>query len=314
MRSAITHQRSRVVATITLAGCVAGAAALIGGCPVEDGVTQGPVGVAGPQGPEGAQGPTGEQGPAGPEGPEGPPGEDGAQGPQGEQGARGPEGPEGPEGPTGPVGPQGPASEDCVCVTDHSELDGLEADDHAQYVMHGEADSITANMLEDGSVGLGKINTAGADAGEVLKFDGAAVVWAEDETGSAISPFVEFAEDPDSLVLTLDWQTVLHVAVDAPASGTIHLSGNATFHMGSDGGNNCYLGFANSPGGDPTHVVADVALYADLGADLSVNTQWVTVVNPGVHDFYLVARRVLNNDGAIHSVERPQVTATFYPD
>jgi len=71
-------------------------------------------------------GPQGPAGPAGPAGPEGPPG---PQGPPGPEGPPGPQGPPGPEGPQGPPGPPG--------ATVHSELQGLTADDHPQYLLLG---------------------------------------------------------------------------------------------------------------------------------------------------------------------------------
>ncbi len=42
---------------------------------------------------------------------------------------------------------------------------------------------ITASMLEDGSVTPSKISGSGASAGQVLKFDGSSVTWADDATG-----------------------------------------------------------------------------------------------------------------------------------
>src|SRR5690606_31894 len=70
----------------------------------------------------------------------------------GAQGPAGPAGPAGATGPQGPAGPQGPPG-----TTDHGMLTGLGDDDHPQYVMTGEVDSVTTVMLVDDTVTVDKI-------------------------------------------------------------------------------------------------------------------------------------------------------------
>jgi len=102
---------------------------------------QGPAGPPGPKGdkgdpgPQGVQGPPGPQGPAGPAGPQGPQGPKGPQGPQGPPGPKGDKGDPGEPGPQGPIGPQGPPGPPGTTV--HSELEGLDGDDHPQYLLLG---------------------------------------------------------------------------------------------------------------------------------------------------------------------------------
>ncbi len=74
---------------------------------------------------------------------EGRPGEDGAPGTPGPTGARGATGPQGPPGPPG--------------TTDHGALTGLGDDDHPQYVMNGEGDSVTTSMIVDGAITAAKM-------------------------------------------------------------------------------------------------------------------------------------------------------------
>jgi microcystin-dependent protein len=117
------------------------------------GIVPGPPGAAGTEGTPGTAGSQGEPGPVGPPGPAGP---------------AGPEGPAGPQGPAGPGGqPGGPG------VTDHSQLTGLLNDDHPQYIISGEIDTIITGMIVDANVtdakivavGPGKITPQGAGSG-----------------------------------------------------------------------------------------------------------------------------------------------------
>ena len=78
---------------------------------------------------------------------------------------------------------------------DHGELGGLEDDDHPQYVLHNETDSVTTAMIEDGAVGTSdladeavtqqKIDASGAQPGYVLKTDGTTMSWQVDLIGSS---------------------------------------------------------------------------------------------------------------------------------
>lgn len=102
---------------------------------------QGERGEAGAIGPQGEQGLQGEQGPVGPQGEQGEPG---VQGPVGPVGQAGPPGPAGPQGEQGPPGTGG--------ITDHGGLTGLGDDDHPQYVMHDEPDSVSTIMVIDDSI------------------------------------------------------------------------------------------------------------------------------------------------------------------
>lgn len=93
---------------------------------------------------------------------------EGPMGPAGDQGPVGDEGPAGAQGPTGPQGPPGPPG-----ATDHGVLTGLTDDDHPQYIMTGETDTVTTGMIVNGnvtdakvaSVGPGKISPQGAGSG-----------------------------------------------------------------------------------------------------------------------------------------------------
>ncbi len=105
------------------------------------------------------------------EGPQGERGERGARGPQGAQGPQGLQGEKGERGDPGPTidNPEeiadalknDPAFLESVMgesgTSDHGELEGLTDDDHPQYVMQNEVDSIVEEMLADGSVTNAKI-------------------------------------------------------------------------------------------------------------------------------------------------------------
>ena len=123
-------------------------------------------------------GPAGATGATGPEGPTGATGETGATGATGFQGPSGPSGPTGPTGATGPTGPTGPDGG----VTAHSQLTGLSANDHLQYLLRNEANSVSAGMLATGAVGLPKIDSSGASDGQVIKFTAGQLQWAPDLT------------------------------------------------------------------------------------------------------------------------------------
>lgn len=92
-------------------------------------------------------------GPAGETGPAGAAGADGLQGAAGTQGEPGPAGPAGPAGPVGPAGPQGPVGQPGgPGIVDHSQLTGLLNDDHPQYIISGEIDTIVSGMIVDANV------------------------------------------------------------------------------------------------------------------------------------------------------------------
>lgn len=270
------------------------------------------MGEQGARGTQGGQGPQGEQGPAGP------------QGERGEPGARGPVGPVGPAGPPGPSGPQGeqgPPGGGGGGVTDHGNLTGLGDDDHPQYVMHDESDSITAFMLADNSVTtasiddnavtLSKIDTTGANAGQSIVFNGATLNW---QSSPAPQPIVEFNESDFSVSLTTSWQTVIDVDINVPANGRVHIIANASFNIGSDAGNPALMGISAVPNGTPENIVARVDHFdPDTGATLTATTQYVDDVGPGMHTFYLVAERPINTGGSL-SISRPQISVTYYPE
>ncbi len=131
----------------------------------------------GDPGERGIQGDPGDVG-NGERGAPGAPGSAGAGGDKGDQGEPGSQGTQGEEGPEGPEGPAGGT------IRAHSQLSGLDADDHPQYVMNGEANAVTGPMLANGAVGLAKIDTFGAQDGKILKFvQGQGVVWEDDEIG-----------------------------------------------------------------------------------------------------------------------------------
>lgn len=74
-------------------------------------------------------------------------------------------------------------------ITDHGQLDGLGDDDHPQYVFNGEANTVTTQMIVNASVTLPKISTDGADTGQVMKYNGSDLVWADDATNGGNSPW-----------------------------------------------------------------------------------------------------------------------------
>lgn len=215
---------------------------------------------------------------------------------------------------------------------DHGSLDGLDDDDHPQYMMQDEADSITGEMIVDGvvtalelatgsvtsdkiagnAVTLDKIDPANADTGQAITYNGASVVWQSPPVPPL--PIVRFIEDGDSVQLTTSWQTVVQVGIDAPASGTVHVIGNASFNIGPDAGSPALLGIALTQNGAPANIAARVDYFdADQGATLAATTQYVGPVNAGSHTFFLVAEKLLNTGGTI-SVSRSQFTVTFIPD
>ncbi len=106
-----------------------------------------------------AEGPQGEQGEQGDRGPRGEPGSQGIQGEKGEKGDPGPpiDNPE----EIADALKNDPAFLESVIgesgTSDHGQLQGLTDDDHPQYVMQNEMDSIVEDMLVDGSVTNAKI-------------------------------------------------------------------------------------------------------------------------------------------------------------
>jgi cysteine-rich repeat protein len=148
-------------------------------------------GLKGEQGNPGVAGAAGTQGPSGPQGPAGPQGSQGIQGPQGIQGSQ------------GGVGIQGPPGEDGflagkVCGT-------------GEILRWNGALWSCSSAVEE--VTLDKIDTQGANAGDVLAFDGGQIVWSEINTNSADAVF--------------DAPFGVKLGVDPPActpaqAGTIH--------------------------------------------------------------------------------------------
>ncbi len=111
------------------------------------------------------EGRPGQNGQDGADGAVGPRGATGAQGPTGPQGNTGPQGATGPQGPTGSQGPTGAPG--TPGVTAHSLLTGLGNDDHPQYVLNGETNSVTTAMIVDSSITAAKL-AAGAFTGTAL--------------------------------------------------------------------------------------------------------------------------------------------------
>lgn len=177
-------------------------------------------GPAGPVGPVGQQGPVGVRGAVGPVGPAGPRGEQGAQsvvaGPSGSLGPRGFPGPagsvgypgsEGQPGPQGSQGPPGNDGKDGDGVTEHSQLTGLAADDHAQYLTTSRGDdryytqsqtntllattlpSLTgANgiLVSSGVVSIDTNNSLGVGTMMLCKYSGTTVAAGATTTGSTL--------------------------------------------------------------------------------------------------------------------------------
>ncbi|MCK4341989.1 MAG: collagen-like protein [Phycisphaerae bacterium] len=296
MKSEASHKSRSGVRLIAVMGAFAvSAGLLLGGCP---GI-EAPQGPAGPQGEQGfagdpgqggqdapaVPGPQGDEGPAGPAGPEGEQGSGGAQGAQGEQGLQGepgdpggppgPEGPQGPEGPEGPQGEQGPAG---GTITAHSQLSGLDADDHPQYVMNGEANAVTGPMLVNAAVGLPKIDTAGAGANQIMKFvQGQGLVWADYSGGGDITAV--YADDG----LTGDTTSGdAHISVGAGAGITVSADAVGVDTNWADGR---YVneGQANSVDGgmivDGTVGSIDVANNSLTSSDLASNSVGLSELN-----------------------------------
>jgi len=68
-------------------------------------------------------------------------------------------------------------------TADHGSLTGLLDDDHPQYVLEGETDSISTSMLQSQVVTIDKISGSGGGSGQVMKSNGSSMYWASDETG-----------------------------------------------------------------------------------------------------------------------------------
>lgn len=271
-------------------------------------------GAAGPEGPQGLQGPPGDSGrdsiTPGPKGDQGDPGLPGEPGPKGDKGDPGRDGQRGLPGEPGPKGDKGDKGDPGGNITDHDQLAGLADADHPQYVLNGEANAVTSQMIVNGAVTLDKIDTSGALAGDAIMYDGNDTVWMPPGGG----PIVELTEAFTPVVLTTSWQTVLQISISVPSSGKIHLIANATVHFGLDAANSAWLGIAAASGGTPSHIFAEVRHWdPDRSANLGATTQWLTPVEPGSHTYYLVATRPFNT-GATIEVKRLQISATFYPE
>lgn len=160
-----THRHRHGSPALPLIAVLLVATSLIGqaspGCETTDHADDGEYAVSflnvipGPPGETGPPGQAGEPGPAGPSGASGNNGADGAPGPQGPSGADGAAGPQGIPGPQGSQGTQGIPGP--PGTTDHSQLLNLANDDHPQYIMTDEVDTITTIMLVDASVSDAKI-------------------------------------------------------------------------------------------------------------------------------------------------------------
>ncbi len=207
MESQARHKSGNGARLMTLLAALAVTTAFLVGCPdleglqdvlgsaAEPGVSEGdrPADF-GPQGPQGEQGPAGPEGDEGPQGPqglqgeEGPQGDDGPDGPQGEQGLQGLQGDVGPEGEQGEEGHQGDDGQEGRKGDKGDKGDpgepGADCEDcDDRFVNEGQADSVSTAMLQDAAVTLEKIDTAGADANQIMKFiQGQGLVWADDET------------------------------------------------------------------------------------------------------------------------------------
>jgi len=74
-----------------------------------------------------------------------------------------------------------------AATSDHGQLSGLADDDHPQYVLHDEVDSVTTAMIQDEAVTGEKITSDVPATGEVLEWNGSSIVWDTDDTnGSGI--------------------------------------------------------------------------------------------------------------------------------
>lgn len=111
----------------------------------------GSTGLEGPTGPTGNTGSTGAEGPTGPTGSTGVQGDEGPTGPTGNTGLQGDEGPTGPTGPIGDTGSEGPTGPTGPAATDHGVLNGLEDDDHLQYILHSLAGAVNDFLIASGA-------------------------------------------------------------------------------------------------------------------------------------------------------------------
>ncbi|WP_320046826.1 tail fiber domain-containing protein [uncultured Ilyobacter sp.] len=169
---------------------------------------------------------------------------------------------------------------------DHGTLDGLLDDDHPQYLLRGETDSVSGVMLQDGGVGLDKLTSNGASAGWVVKFDGSAISWAPDEVGGGNSPWEHGNQEniyyspggvPQVGIGTSEPDAALEVhgdvkIVDNGQSGpTVDVAGDVHVADGLDVDSDINVGSALTVDGDVD--VGDdlyVVGYATIGEDLRV--------------------------------------------
>ncbi|MBD89798.1 MAG: hypothetical protein CL940_05645 [Deltaproteobacteria bacterium] len=174
--------------------------------------TEGPVGPAGPPGETGATGDAGapgapgEKGEKGEPGAVGPPGETGPAGLAGAAGTQGPTGPQGPAGPQGPQGIQGPqgvqGAQGPAGVQGPPGEDGLLAGQVCDQgeILRWSGTAWTCSTAVD-EVTLDKIDTDGANSGDVLAYEGGQAVWTTIDVNSASTVFdapfgVKLGTDP----------------------------------------------------------------------------------------------------------------------
>lgn len=173
---------------------------------------------------------------------------------------------------------------------------------------------MTSTKIVNRDVTREKIGSSGQLQGKVLKSDGSGgVEWGDDQTEPGSRPLVEFAEAGVEVQLTTSWQTILQVDINVPASGKLHVVGNACFYIGDKAGADAHLGISLTDGGAPVNIAAKAQYYGvDTGASLPATTQYVGSVALGSYTLYLVGHR-FGTGGTIY-IARPQISVTFIPD
>jgi hypothetical protein len=126
-------------------------------------------------------------------------------------------------------------------ATDHGNLTGLGDDDHPQYVLEGEVDTITATMLVDEAVTGSKIAQMGAGDGQVLKWNDVSSSWEpandlndgngdcsdcddvfvnEGQADSISTPMIQDGAVTDTTVSDVAWNKITGKPSTYPPGGT----------------------------------------------------------------------------------------------
>lgn len=234
-------------------------------------------------------------------------GDQGNDGPQGPAGAVGPPGPTGAQGPTGATGPQGPAGP--PGATDHGALTGLSDDDHPQYVMGGETNSVSTAMIADSAVTNAKI--ASVDPGKISPQGAGSGLDADTIDGAEAAALEESAEIDGDIATHAAIAGAHHArytdaeAVTATQTAQVgFLVGEVRMWAGPQAA--VPTGWLICDGSDVSRVGTTASLFAILGTIYGVGDGSTTFTLPDFRDRTPMGASTDNAGVPVTTVEGPQ--------